>query len=507
MSNQERSDDPGGRGYGSTQHAASKGNGGAGEWWRDAVVYQIYPRSFQDSDGDGVGDLEGARRRLDHLTDLGVDGFWLSPIYPSPLADCGYDISDHSGIHPELGSLTDFDRLLADAHARGLRVILDLVPSHTSIEHPWFREHPDWFVWADDGPPNNWLSAFGGPAWSRDGETKRWYLHSFYPEQPDLDWQVPQVRQAIADVMRFWIDRGVDGFRIDAVDRLAKDPQFRDDPPAFAPSPFPLSTAEAALSHVHSRNAPGMGDVLASLREAGGDCFLVGEVFRPTAELALFLEHFDAVFAFEFMFAPWEPETLARVIAPVAELGRVAWVLGNHDFSRLATRLGEQNARLAAMLQLTLPGPVFLYQGDEIGTTNGAHDEHWDRVGRDAARHPMQWDASSSGGFTTGTPWLAARDPAQRNVAGQRADPESLLSLYRSLMRLRPRLTRPFELLTAERERLSYRRGDHVIELNFSEHQVPAASEGEVALTSHPDVPRGVIPPYGGIVVEAGTRR
>jgi alpha-glucosidase len=248
---------------------------------------------------------------LPYLSDLGVDGFWLSPIYPSPLADGGYDITDHAGVHPLFGSLDDFDRLLAEAHARGLRVILDLVPSHTSIEHPWFREHPDWYVWSDDGPANNWLSAFGGSAWSRDDATGRWYLHSFYPEQPDLDWRHPEVRRAVGDVIRFWSARGVDGFRVDAVDRLAKDPELRDDPPALEPWSLPLPAEYAALHHVHSRSASGIGDVLASIREAAGDAFLVGEVFRPTAELALYLEHFDAVFAFEFMFAAWEPEAYA----------------------------------------------------------------------------------------------------------------------------------------------------------------------------------------------------
>ena len=361
-------------------------------WWRDAVVYQIYPRSFQDSDGDGVGDLGGVRERLDHLVDLGVDGLWMSPIYPSPLADSGYDISDYTGIHPELGTMAGFDGLLKEAHARDLRVILDLVPSHTSIEHPWFREHPEWYVWSDDGPANNWLSAFGGPAWSLDEQTGRWYLHSFYPEQPDLNWRLPAVRAAVGDVMRFWLERGVDGFRIDAIDRLSKDPELRDDPPAHEAWIFPLPAEYASLHHVHSRNAPGIGEALASLREAAGDALLVGEVFRPTAELALFLEHLDSVFAFEFMFSPWEPERLARVLAPVAELGRVAWVLANHDFSRLASRYGEDNTRLAAFLQLTLPGPVFIYQGDEIGMIDGPSSSRWDRTGRDVARHPMQWD-------------------------------------------------------------------------------------------------------------------
>jgi hypothetical protein len=196
-------------------------------WWRDAVVYQIYPRLFQDSDGDGVGDLPGVSARLDHLVDLGVDALWLSPIYPSPLADFGYDLTDHTAVDPVFGTLADLDRLVADAHARGLRVLMDLVPRHTSIEHPWFVEHPDRYVWADgrgDGPPNNWRSAFGGPAWSFDEGRGRWYLHSFYPEQPDLDWRDPEVVEAMQAVIRFWLDRGIDGFRLDAIERLLPSP-------------------------------------------------------------------------------------------------------------------------------------------------------------------------------------------------------------------------------------------------------------------------------------------
>jgi alpha-glucosidase len=331
-------------------------------WWRDAVLYQIYPRSFQDSDGDGIGDLQGVRRRLDYLLELGVDGLWMSPIYPSPLADGGYDISDHTDIHPELGTMDD--ELLADAHSRGLRVILDLVPNHTSLEHPWFREHPEWYVWSEqDGPANNWLSAFGGPAWSRDEQSQAWYLHSFYREQPDLNWRLLEVREAVGNVIRTWVDRGVDGFRVDAVDRLAKDPDLRDDPPACGPWLLPLPAEYATLHHIHSRNAPGIRESLSALRAAAGGAFLVGEVYYPSAELALYLEHFDAVFAFEFMFSAWRPDDLARVVAPVCELGRVAWVLASHDFSQAghALRRREHPSRRdafahTARARLRLPG-------------------------------------------------------------------------------------------------------------------------------------------------------
>src|SRR4051794_22713090 len=437
-------------------------------WWEQAVVYQIYPRSFQDSDGDGIGDLEGIRRRLDHLVELGVDGFWLSPVHPSPNADWGYDISDYTGIHPDLGTLDDFDALVADAHARGLRVVLDLVPSHTSIEHPWFREHPDWYVWADE-VPNNWLSSFGGPAWSQDPETGRYYLHSFYPEQADLDWRNPAVPQAFAEAVRFWRDRGADGFRVDAVDRLSKDPELRDDPPATQPWLLPLPEEYARLWHIHSRNAPGIHELLRPLRQAAGDAMLVGEVFRPTAELPPYLDAFDLVFAFEFMFAEWSAEGLARLLGPACDLGRMAWVLSNHDFTRLATRVGDEYTRLAATLELTLPGAAFVYQGDEIGLHDGPPaTRQFDRAGRDRARHAMQWEPEPDGGFTTGDAWLPAVDPVARNVADQRTEPGSLLNLYRDLIALRRSLGTAFELIDADEGVLAYRRGDHAVMLNFA---------------------------------------
>ncbi len=368
-------------------------------WWSDAVVYQIYPRSFQDSDGDGVGDLRGITSRLDHLTDLGVDAFWLSPIYPSPLADFGYDVSDYTGIDPRFGTLEDFEELVSAAHERGLKVLLDLVLCHTSIEHPWFREHPDWYIWSPvEGPPNNWVAAFGGSAWSRDEVSGRWYLHSFYPEQPDLDWHNPEVVRALQDVVRCWRGRGADGFRLDAIDRLVKDPRLRDDPPARKPFPLPLHADAAKLEMRYSGNQPELIDKLRAVREAAGDSLLVGEVFRPVAEYSRYLEVLDLVFGFEFLFSPWNAERLRAAIGPAAELGRVAWVMSNHDFDRLASRVGPENLRSAAVLLLTLPGCSFVYQGDELGLPNGpGADPPYDRAGRDRLRHPMQWDASENG--------------------------------------------------------------------------------------------------------------
>src|SRR5688572_4290343 len=369
------------------------------EWWREAVVYQVYPRSFQDSDGDGVGDLAGIERRLDHLTWLGVDALWLSPIYPSPLADFGYDVTDHTAVDPVCGTLEDFDRLLAAAHDRGLRFLLDLVPSHTSIEHPWFREHPEWYVWAEgERPPNNWIAAFGGPSWTRLPGTNRWYLHSFYPEQPDLDWRNPEVRAAMGDVVRFWVDRGVDGFRVDATDRLMKDPELRDEPPATAPFGLPLPPEVAEWDYLHSGNAADMALALAAIREAAGDALLVGEVYLPNERLRPYLEHFDLAFAFELLHAPARAERLTEVISSGAALGRIAWMLSNHDFPRLATRWGPELADAAAVLLLTLPGAAFVYQGDELGLADGpGADPPLDRHGRDGARHPFPWEAGGAG--------------------------------------------------------------------------------------------------------------
>jgi alpha-glucosidase len=454
-------------------------------WWEDAVVYQVYPRSFQDSDGDGVGDLPGIAARLDHVEALGVDALWLSPVYPSPLADFGYDITDHTAIDPVYGTLADFDALVADAHGRGLRLLMDLVPCHTSIEHPWFREHPDRYIWAEgDAPPNNWVATFGGPAWTRDERSGRWYLHSFYPEQPDLNWRNPEVVAAMQDVVRFWLDRGVDGFRIDAIDRLLKDPELRDDPPAGAPPPLPLPEEYARLEHVYSVNAPDIDTAVGAIREAAGDAFLVGEVYLPTASLAPYLRHLDAVFCFELLHAPPDAAALRAVLEAALELDGLAWVLSNHDFGRLATHFGPERERVAMLLLLTLPGVAFLYQGDEIGMREGpGHDPPLDRAGRDRSRHPMQWDGSPQGGFTTGEPWLPLLDPPTCNVAGQREDPASMLSLTRAAIALRADLAGGARFLDAGDDVLAFARGSgHVVALNLAGQSRSAPPAGELRL-------------------------
>ena len=459
------------------------------EWWRNAVVYQIYPRSFQDSDGDGTGDLQGIRTRLDHIVTLGADALWLSPVYPSPMADGGYDVSDYTDIDPIFGSLDDFDRLVAEAHARGLKLLMDIVPCHTSIEHPWFREHPDWYVWSDrDGPRTNWRATFGGSAWSRDERSGRWYLHSFYPEQPDLDWRNPEVRHAMAGVLRFWLDRGADGFRLDAIDRLLKDPDFRDDPPASGPPPLPEGNPEfASLEHRHSRNAPDVGLALDALREGAGDAFLVGEVYLPSAGLRPYLEHLDVAFSFELFHAGWEAEAVCAAIRAAEDVD-VAWVLSNHDFERLPNRVGPGNERAAALLALTLPGPVFVYQGDELGMANGPQpDPPDDRAGRDPFRTPMCWDSDAPhGGFTDGEPWLPAACPPGGGVAQQDGKASSMLTLYRELIAVRHVLGEGLELLDGDDGVVAFRRGGrHGVALNLAPGERPAPAAGELLRHTH----------------------
>ncbi len=393
-------------------------------WWENAVIYQVYIRSFQDSNGDGIGDLPGVTSRLEHIAQLGADAVWLSPIFRSPNDDYGYDVSDFLAVDPALGTLADFDELTRAAHALGLRVVLDFVPCHTSIEHRWFRECPDYYVWADP-PLNNWRATFGGPAWERDAVTGRYYLHSFYPEQADLDWRAPDVRQVMSETLGFWLERGVDGFRLDALDRLLKDPELRDDPPATGPPALPAADAEdALLEHTHSRNAPDIALALQAIRDAVGDAFLTGEVYLPASQLGPYLELLDVAFAFEVMHAVGDTPALRTSIAGALAAGKQGWVLSNHDFSRLPNRAGRENARAVTLLMLSLPGPAFMLQGDEIGLTDGpAPDPPLDRAGRDAFRTPMPWDRSPTAASPPARPGCRCSTRQTRNVADQEADP------------------------------------------------------------------------------------
>jgi alpha-glucosidase len=450
-----------------------------GDWWRHGVIYQVYPRSFADSGGDGVGDLQGIRSRLDHLSDLGVAAIWLSPFYPSPMVDFGYDVADYTDVDPLFGTLDDFDQLVAAAHARGIRVVVDLVPNHTSDRHPWFlesrssRDSPkrDWYVWADsrpDGsPPNNWISSFprAGRAWTFDQRTGQWYLHSFTPEQPDLNWWNPEVREAMDQVMRFWLDRGVDGFRVDVAHKMARDPELLDNPlvelgdDAGDTSAVARAVRLAKLKSVERRDEdwPEVHDILRRFRrtlDAYDDRMAVGEVYLlDLKKLARYYgsgqDEFHLAHNFVFLTQPWKAAAFRSVVDEFTGLlppdAWPAWMLGDHDVSRIASRYdeggnGRARARVAAMLLLTLRGTPFVYAGDEIGMTDGEvpADRVVDVDGRDPERTPMQWDASPGAGFTSGDPWLpVGRGTATVNVAAQRDDPASMLALYRRLIRSR----------------------------------------------------------------------
>jgi alpha-glucosidase len=464
-------------------------------WWQSAVLYQIYPRSFQDSDDDGVGDLKGILERLPYLMDLGVEALWLSPVFPSPMADFGYDISNYTDIAPIFGSLEDFDALVAAAHRSGVRVLLDLVPNHTSNRHPWFadgrrsREDPrrDWYIWRDPapdgGPPNNWLSEFGGSAWQFDAPTGQYYYHAFLAAQPDLNWRNEKVRTAIHDVMRFWLRRGVDGFRVDVIWHLIKDAEFRDNPPnpAFAPGRPP----HEQLLPLYTTDRPEVHDVIAGLRrviDEFDDRVLIGEIYVPIERLVVYygadLHGAHLPFNFALLFTPWKARNIDRLIAEyeagLPSGGWPNWVLGNHDRPRLASRIGRDQARIAAMLLLSLRGTPTIYYGDEIGMSQVAIppervQDPFEKnvpgigVGCDGCRTPMQWTASRNAGFSTSEPWLPlSADFRRENVESQRADPASILNLYRRLIALRrssPALTDgAYRPLAARGDLLLYQR-------------------------------------------------
>jgi alpha-glucosidase len=442
-------------------------------WWKRGTVYQVYPRSFQDSSGDGCGDLPGILARLDHIVELGVDAIWISPIYPSPMKDFGYDVADYTGIHPLFGSMDDFERLLEATHQRGLRLILDLVPNHTSDQHPWFlessssRDNPkrDWYLWADPGPdggpPNNWISEFAGPAWQWHEPTGQYYYHAFLAAQPDLNWRNPEVREAVYAAMRFWLERGVDGFRVDVMWHLLKDAQLRNNPPNPDYDPARDSPYQALLP-VYSTDQPEVHQVVREMRalvDGFDQRVLIGEIYLPIERLVSYygIEEKEAHLPFNFQLigADWEAAGLRSIVdayeASLPADGWPNWVLGNHDKPRLASRVGQAQARVAAMLLLTLRGTPTLYYGDEIGMEDVAippdqvvdpRELQWPGLGlgRDPARTPMQWDDGSNAGFSSGTPWLPlAADWRERNVAVQRAQAGSLYNLYRRLLALRRR--------------------------------------------------------------------
>jgi alpha-glucosidase len=486
------------------------------DWWRHGIFYQVYPRSFQDSDSDGVGDIAGIIRRLPYLKGLGVDAVWLSPVFPSPMADFGYDISDYTGIDPLFGTMEDFDALIAAVHESGLRLILDLVPNHTSDQHPWFvesrssRDNPkrDWYIWRDgkeDGPPNNWLSEFGGSGWQYDEPTGQYYYHAFLAQQPDLNWRNPDVRRAIYDVMRFWLAKGVDGFRVDVIWHLIKDAAFRDNPPN--PHFIEGRPPHEKILTQYSTDQPEVHEVIAGMRrvvDEFDDRVLIGEVYLPLHRLVAYygndLAGAQMPFNFALLSTLWSARSIEKIIADYERAlppgAWPNWVLGNHDRPRVASRVGEVQARVAAMLLLTLRGTPTLYYGDEIGMRQvaiapGQVRDPFEKnvpgigVGRDGCRTPMQWSAEPNAGFSTATPWLPpADDFARENVANLDRDRGSILSLYKALITLRKRLpplmTGVYQPVAAQGDILLYRRegvgGVIVVALNLGAEPVSVAS-------------------------------
>ena len=500
-------------------------------WWQNAVVYQIYPRSYQDSNGDGIGDLHGITQRLGYLQAIGIDAVWISPFYPSPMKDFGYDISNYTDVDPRFGTLADFDLLTSEAHRRRIKVLLDFVPNHTSDQHPWFQESRssigsakrDWYIWrhgrAPGGAPNNWRSIFGGSAWELDPQTSQYYYHAFLKEQPDLNWTNPEVRAAMLSAMRFWLDRGVDGFRVDAVTQIMEDPMMRDEPvnPNFNSS---KDWDHDRLLHPYTDALPTTHGVIRDMRKLlasyPGDRLLINESYLPFDKLVAYYgtdnePEAHLPFNFHLIGAAWTPAAIAKLIRDYeAALPKGAWpnwVMGNHDNHRISTRISKEQSRIAAMLLLTLRGTPTLYYGDELGLSDSdipsnlvqdpvERKDPGKGFGRDPERAPMLWDNTMNAGFTAGKPWLPLdRDFGKLNVAAQQSDRQSILSLYQLLLRLRrltPALTAgDIQLFEAPAEVLAYTRqtprSRMLVVLNFSDKAVavPLGKKvGRIAMTT-----------------------
>lgn len=442
-------------------------------WWKDGTIYHVYLRSFADSNGDGLGDLPGLIERLDYLNgkadSLGVDAIWVSPCFPSPDKDFGYDVADYRAIDSHYGTMADLDRLVQEAHRRGIRVMLDLVFNHSSDRHPWFLEsrasrqnpHRDWYLWRDprpdQRPPNNWHAVFGGRAWEWDEPTQQFYYHMFLKEQPDLNWRNPDVRRELMDTVRFWLDRGVDGFRLDVFNAWFKHAKMPDNPPRRGLRGYERQ------HHIYDVNQPEMFEALAELRrilDSYPQRAAVGELFGTGAQLAASYcgpDKLNLVFNFIFSGCHWRPVEFLKAIqdwdSAVPAEGWPCYVLSNHDLPRHVSRCGgrhpDEVAKVAAALLLTQRGTPFVYYGEEIGMrdlplarrqiVDPPGRRYWPFYkGRDPARGPMQWNGSVHAGFTTGVPWLPVHpDHVSRNVAAQRQDPRSVFSFYRALLRLR----------------------------------------------------------------------
>ncbi|CAN5805720.1 alpha-amylase family glycosyl hydrolase [soil metagenome] len=522
------------------------------KWWQTGIIYQIYPRSFADSEGDGTGDIRGVISKLDYLESLGIDAIWLSPIYPSPMADFGYDVSNYTDVHPMFGSLEDFDELVEEAHRRDLKVILDFVPNHSSDEHPWFEESRsskdspkrDWYIWADPapdgGPPNNWVSHFVGEAWTLDETTGQYYLHSFDPKQPDLNWRNPEVREAMYGAMSFWYERGVDGFRIDVLWIVIKDQELRDNPasPDWKPGDPPWERQSRTFSEdqfeVHE-----IAREMRKLADSYGERVLIGEIYLPLERLMTYYgEDLDGVhlpFNFQLiLLEDWNAQSVRNLVdeyeAALPEGGWPNWVLSNHDNPRVASRIGAERARLAQMLLLTLRGTPTVYYGDEIGMHDVDVPAHRvvdprgkddPELSRDPARTPMQWDDTPSAGFTEGEPWLpVAEDADEVNVAAQQEDSGSMLAFFRRLTEVRRELTALHKgsyqsVDTGNSAVFAYLReheGQRVLEaLNFDgetqQLELPPRNEGKLLCSTNPDrageidPTQMVLQPYEGVMV------
>ena len=460
-------------GYDIDDNQVPLGSDGTPAWWTSAVIYQIYPRSFQDSDGDGVGDLPGITSRLGYLRNvLGIDAIWISPFFPSPMADFGYDVSDYVDVDPLFGSLADADELVATAHGLGLKVIIDWVPNHSSDQHPWFagsrssKDNPkrDWYVWTDPapdgGPPNNWLGMFGGVAWEFDETTQQYYLHTFLKEQPELNWRNPDLEAAMHNTLRFWLNRGIDGFRVDVAHLIMKDPEMRSNPPSDTRHPDEKykhhydvqdHIYDKAHSDVHGAHAR-----IRSVLDEYSDRYSVGEIHESDwTEWAAYYgndrDQLHQPYNFSLLWTEWSAQPFREKIDAqeqvMPEGGWPSHVLGNHDEPRLATRYGAERARAAAVLLLTLRGTPTMYYGDELGMADGEiplgeEQDPWGRtypdLNRDRCRTPMQWSTGEGMAFTADdvVPWLPFSD-AVTTVEAQLEDPTSMLSLYRSLLELR----------------------------------------------------------------------
>ena len=495
-------------------------------WWRDGVIYQIYPRSFYDSDGSGIGDLKGITEKLDYLADLGIDAIWLSPINPSPDKDFGYDVSDYLSIDPKFGSMVDFESLLRETGKRGIRVIMDLVLNHSSNQHPWFleshssRDNPkrDWYIWRDGKksgrPPNNWLAVMGGSAWEWDELTEQYYLHHYYKEQPDFNWRHPEVRKRLLDVFRFWLDKGVKGFRLDVFNLFFKDSQLRDNPVR----PFQLRPDQrrAFIYNCDRLEMLGLLFEIRNLLDEFDESYAIGETLLSNPEKSAKYcgnDRLHQAFLFDFLMCSWETCDFENTICYWEKaLGPNNWpnyVLNNHDVKRYASRFGhgedDERLKVAAAMLLTLRGTPFLYYGEEIGMREVSlkRSQILDPVGlrfwpfykgRDGCRTPMQWDGTKNAGFTAGHPWLPLHpDWRQRNVKFQVGDKKSLLNFYKALIALRrtePVLVKgdfriiknmPKDVMGYQRK---YKNREARVYLNFGkkEHQIPICLDNRIPL-------------------------